>query len=256
MGNLLALVGLFFAAMAGGAINSLAGGGSLVSFPALVAFGVPALMANATNTAALWPGSIGGALGFLPEVSAQRRVLLTLLVPSLIGGLLGAFILVNTPAALFQKIVPFLILFATILFAARDVFTRLAKSGSDTEGEVSWANKVGGIIFLTAISTYGGYFGAGQSIMMLAALSVMGMRDIHRMNGIKTALAVSINGIAFIFLALKGYIIWDLAILMGVGAVIGGFVAARISKRIDQRILRLTVIAVGLLVSVYLFLRA
>jgi uncharacterized protein len=256
LNNYLSLTGLFIAAILGGALNAIAGGGSLISFPSLVAYGVLTVPANATNTAALWPGSLGSVFGFWYEVRQQRRLLLLLLIPSLIGGLLGAFVLVSTPEAVFRRVVPFLVLFATCLFAARDWFTRLSKPNpASGEEHINLMGGIWGILFQIAIATYGGYFGAGQSIMMMASLSIMGLRDIHRINGLKTALALSVNGIALIYFALKGIILWDLALIMGVGAVLGGYVAARLSKGVNQQLLRTFVIVVGLLVSAWLFLK-
>lgn len=256
MNNVFGVAGLFIAATIGGALNAIAGGGSLISFPSLVAFGVLTVPANATNTAALWPGSIGGVFGFWEEVIQQRRLVLLLLIPSLVGGLLGAFILVSTPEAVFRRVVPFLVLFATLLFAARDWFTRLSKRNPmGGEDHITLASGFGGILFQIAIATYGGYFGAGQSIMMMAALSIMGLHNIHRINGLKTALALSVNGIALLFFAFKGIIVWELALLMGAGAIVGGYAAARLSKQVDQRTLRGFVIVVGLLVSVWLFVK-
>jgi uncharacterized membrane protein YfcA len=256
MNNALSFVGLFIAAMLGGALNAIAGGGSLISFPSLIAYGVLTVPANATNTAALWPGSIGSVLGFWQEVSQQRRLLILLLVPSLVGGLLGAFILVSTPEAVFRRTVPFLVLFATLLFAARDWFTRFSKQNQPGADEhITLVGGVWGILFQIAIATYGGYFGAGQSIMMMASLSIMGLRDLHRINGLKTALAVFVNGIALFYFALKGIIIWNLVLIMGVGAIIGGYAAARVSKRVNQRLLRTFVVVVGFIVSIWLFLK-
>ncbi len=256
MNNFTGLIGLFLAAMMGGALNAIAGGGSLISFPSLVAFGVLTVPANATNTAALWPGSIGGVFGFWQEVTQQRRLLLLLLIPSLVGGLLGAFILVSTPEAVFKRVVPFLVAFATLLFAARDWFTRLSKRNPASGDEhITLASGIWGILFQIAIATYGGYFGAGQSIMMMAALSIMGLHNVHRINGLKTALALSVNGIALLYFAFRRIIIWDLALLMGAGAILGGYAAARLSKRVEQRTLRSFVIVVGLVVSVWLFLK-
>lgn len=253
---MLSLVGLFIAALLGGALNAIAGGGSLISFPSLVAYGVPTVPANATNTTALWPGSVGSVFAFWHEVRQQKSLVALLLVPSLVGGLLGAFVLVSTPEAIFRRIVPFLVFFATCLFAGRDLFARIGKHSPDgPEEHITLAGGVWGILFQTAIATYGGYFGAGQSIMMMASLSIMGLRDIHRINGLKTALAVSVNGIALIYFALRGIIVWHLALVMGVGAIFGGYVAARVSKRIDQNLLRNFVIAVGVIVSVWLFVK-
>ncbi len=258
MTDLVGLLGLFIAAMLGGGLNAVAGGGSLIAFPSLVAFNVPLIPANATNTVALWPGSIGGILGFWDEIKSERRLLVLLLIPSLIGGLLGAIILISTPPAVFKAVVPFLVLFATLLFAGRDWvnrFTRQRAGANPGEEHIGLVGGVWGTLFQLAIAMYGGFFGAGQSIMMMASFSIMGMQNIHRINGIKTALALSINGIAIVVFALKGVVRWDLGLLMGVGGLIGGYAAARISKRVDQRYLRLFVIAVGLFVSVWLFLK-
>jgi uncharacterized membrane protein YfcA len=254
MSELFGLAGLFIAALLAGAVNAIAGGGSLISFPSLVAYGVLQKLANTTNNAALVPGAIAGMFGFWDEVKQQRRLLLFLFLPSLTGGLLGAFLLARTPDVIFQRIVPFLILFATLLFAARDWFTRLAKANPNEE-HITFAGGVGGLLFQLVIATYGGYFGAGQSIMMMASLSIMGLRDIHRINGLKTAQAVVINSIAMIYFISQGLVIWNLAILMGIGAIIGGFSAARLSKRVDQKMLRWAVIVIGLIVSAVLFLR-
>jgi uncharacterized protein len=253
----LSLLGLFVAGMLGGALNAIAGGGSLFSFPSLVAYGVLTVPANATSTGALWPGSIGSVLGFWQEVRQQRRLVLLLLIPSLAGGLLGAFVLVSTPEAIFRSVVPFLVLFATLLFASRDWFNRVTgHRGSSGQDQVTLTGVIWGILLQLAIATYGGFFGAGQSIMMMASLSIMGLRDIHRINGLKTAMAVSINGIALVLFALKGIVLWDLALLMGSGAILGGYLAARISKRIRQEALRTFVIASGICVSAWLLARA
>ena len=249
------LILLFIAAIIAGGINSVAGGGTLISFPSLLAAGVPAILANATNTAALVPGSASSAYAYRDEIRSQRRLLLTLFVPSVIGGVLGAVALVITPPEIFNYIVPFLVLFATLLFAGRDLFNRLAKNDSKEEKPVSWAGNIWGVTFQILVAAYGGYFGAGIGILMLASLSIMGLRDIHRMNGVKTVLAVAINGVALIVFIIEQKVVWPLAILMAVGAVIGGYGGARLAKRVNQNVVRGIVIVVGLVVSVYLFSR-
>ena len=253
--ELLPLAGLFVAAFAAGALNAVAGGGSLISFPALVAAGQPAILANATNTAALWPGTLSSALAYRRDTLLHRELLGLLLLPSLLGGLAGALVLVSTPPELFDRIVPFLVLFATALFALRDPIARWAGAGGAGDERVSWGGKAWGFCFQLFVATYGGYFGAGIGILMLGSLSVMGLRDIHRMNGLKTVLGTLINVIAFIFFAVKGLVVWHLAALMAAGAIAGGWVSARTAKRVDQRVLRAFVIAVGLVVSAWLFLR-
>jgi hypothetical protein len=254
MENLLGSAVLFIAAAIAGAINSVAGGGSLISFPSLIGFGVPSIPANATNTAALWPGSLSSALAYSKDTKLYRDLLLPLVTPSIIGGLLGALALVVTPPELFDEIVPFLVLFATLLFAFRDQINRLLNLGGGEE-RVTSLGRVWGFLFQLFVATYGGYFGAGIGILMLGSLSVMGLRDIHRMNGLKTILGTFINFIAFIFFAIKGLVVWNLALLMVVGAIVGGYGGARLAKRVDQNYIRAFVIAVGLFVSTWLFFK-
>jgi uncharacterized membrane protein YfcA len=247
--------GLFLAGVVAGAVNSVAGGGSLISFPALIAAGHPAIFANATNTAAVWPGSLSSALAYRKDSLFHRDLLWALMLPSLVGGLLGALVLVRTPPALFDRIVPGLVLFATLIFAFRD---RLARwSGSHAEGHerVGPMGRVFGFLFQLFVATYGGYFGAGIGILMLGSLSIMGLRDIHRMNGLKTVLGTVINVVAFAFLATQGLILWRVAALMAVGTILGGWFGARWAQRVNQVRLRTFIVAVGLSVSAWLVLR-
>jgi len=256
MSDLIGLVGLFFAGIVAGAINSVAGGGTLISFPSLVAFGQPEIISNATNTAALWPGSLSSALSYRKDTSVQRSLVITLAIPSLIGGLLGAMILVVTPAAAFKRVVPFLILFATLVFALRELLTRRFGSISTGAECVTTVGRIWGFIFQLFVATYGGYFGAGIGILMLGSLSLIGLRDIHKINAIKTLLAAIINVTAFVFFALEGLVVWPLMILMATGSIIGGYGGARLAKRVKPRLLYLFVVAVGLLVSGWLFIRS
>ena len=249
------LAGLFIAGAIAGAINSVAGGGTLISFPALIAFGMPPVPANATNTAAVCPGALSSAYAYRHDMPRQRGLLVLLLLPSLLGGLLGAWILARTPNWLFAQIVPFLVLFATILFATRDRFAHrlgfVVPDGSKTTA----AGRLWGFLFQLFVAAYGGYFGAGIGILMLASLGVMGLRDIHTMNAIKTILSFLINGMALIYFAVKGLVIWPIAFLMAAGAVFGGYAGARLAKQVNQRHLRMFIVGVGLFVSVWLFFR-
>jgi len=251
----LGLLGLLVASVAAGVINSVAGGGTLISFPSLIAFGVPAIPANASNTAALWPGSLSSAVAYRRDTLFHRDLLLTLLLPSLVGGLLGAVVLVVTPPDIFDRVVPFLVLFATLLFALSDVVARWTGARPDGEERVTTFGRVWGFLFQLFVATYGGYFGAGIGILMLGSLSVMGLRDIHRMNGLKTVLGTLINVVAFVFFAVKGLVVWHLAAPMAAGAIVGGWIGARSAKRIDQRWLRAFITVVGLGVSAWLFVR-
>ncbi len=255
--TVLGSVGLFVAAFVAGAVNSVAGGGSLISFPALVAYGEPAILANATNTAALWPGSVASAVAYR-EQRLPRGLLPALLLPSVIGGLLGAYVLVETPPALFDEVVPFLVLFATILFAFRGRVARwssFSAPGLPAEEHVGLGGRIWGFLFQLLVATYGGYFGAGIGILMLASLSLIGLRDIHRMNALKTILGALINVIAFVFFAIKGLVVWPLAILMAAGAISGGYAGAVMAQRVDARWVGRVVIAIGIVVSAWLFLK-
>ena len=238
-----------------GAINSVAGGGTLISFPSLVAFGEPQIVSNATNTAALWPGSLSSAIGYRRDTPLQAGLLATLLIPSFIGGILGAWILVSTPPGIFNIVVPFLVLFATLLFAFRDHITRKFRRNNSNEEELSSGSRIWGFFFQLFVATYGGYFGAGIGILMLGSLSIMGLRDIHKMNAIKTSLAALINFTAFVLFAMKGLVAWDLALILCLGAVLGGYVGARSAKHVNPRILQAFVVAIGLIVSAWLLFK-
>ena len=181
-------IGLFAAGVFGGAVNSVAGGGTLISFPALLAFGIPSIPANATNTAALCPGAISSALAYREDLPGQRGLMITLLLPSLVGGLMGAVVLAITPERLFNHIVPFLVLFATVLFGARDFIARLVRIDPNPGGHVGPLARAWGFSFQLFVAAYGGYFGAGMGILMLASLGLMGLRDIHGMNAVKAIL--------------------------------------------------------------------
>jgi len=255
MSDPIGLAGLFLAGIIAGAINSVAGGGTLISFPSLVAFGEPEIISNATNTAAIWPGSLSSAFGYRKDTSVERGLLVALAIPSLAGGLLGAVILVITPAETFKHVAPFLVLFATIVLASRGIIARGLRSHPTGEERVTTLGRIWGALFQLFVATYGGYFGAGIGILMLGSFSIMGLRDIHKMNAIKTPLAAIINVTAFVFFALKGLVAWPLAILMAVGTIIGGYAGARSAKRVNPDLIQFCVVVFGLLVSGWLFLK-
>jgi uncharacterized protein len=243
------------AAVIAGMINSIAGGGTLVSFPALLWIGRDPIIANATNSVALWPGSLAGAIGFRHELLTVRRWLLLLTIPSLLGAILGAVLLLKTPSATFDRLVPLLILAATLLFAAQEVITRRLGTiaRAHEKPTVRWVVFVFTFQFLVGI--YGGYFGAAMGILMLAALGLIGLTDLHQMNGLKNVLAVCINGVAAMYFALAGAVAWKDGIIMAVGAIIGGYFGARMAKRFGRTFVRRTVVVIGLTMSVALFLR-
>jgi hypothetical protein len=256
MFDIVGLIGLFIAGVAAGAVNSVAGGGTLISFPSLVEFGQSETVSNATNTAALWPGSFSSAVGYRKDTPLQVGLVATLIIPSFVGGILGAVIFVITPPSVFKIVVPFLVLFATLLFGFRKIITSKITHGKNESREyVSTKARVWGFCFQLFVATYGGYFGAGIGILMLGSLSIMGLHDIHKMNAIKTTLTALINMTAFVFFALRGLVAWELAVVVGVGAIFGGYAGARSAKRIDPSLLQLLVVAIGLIVSAWLFVK-
>ena len=243
------IFGLTASAGAAGMINSVAGGGTLVTFPTLLAFGTSPVTANATSTLALVIGTSGGMFGNRQYIRPIVPWLRRLLPVSISGGLIGSAGLTHTSNALFGKLVPFLILFASLLFLAQGVFRRFASAPADG---TSAAKPVGvwwavGFQFLVAI--YGGYFGAGIGILMLATLGFIGMRDIYEMNTLKTILGSLINVIAALWFIAAGLIDWPRAAVMTVGAVVGYYVGSRFTQRISPARVRLLITLIGFLIS-------
>jgi hypothetical protein len=250
----LATIVIFFAGVAAGAINSIAGGGTLISFPALVWLGRDPIVANATNTVAMWPGSLAGAYGFRRELSTVRRWVLLLIVPSLLGGALGSWLLLRTPSSVFEKLVPFLILGATLLLAMQEVITRrLPPPTADRQPPTRWIVFV--LIFQLLVGIYGGYFGAGMGILMLAALGLIGLTDLHQMNGLKNILAVCINGIAAIYFVFAKAVAWNDVFVMMAGTILGGYLGARVARRLGRKFVRVAVVVIGLFMTIALLLK-
>ncbi|MET0626476.1 MAG: sulfite exporter TauE/SafE family protein [Pyrinomonadaceae bacterium] len=243
------------AAFAAGLINSIAGGGTLVSFPALLWVGRDPVLANATSTVALWPASLAGVYGFRRELKGGARTFLLFGAPSLLGGVLGAALLLRTPSETFERLVPFLILFATLLLAAQEPISRRLRGDDDKPHEPTRAWWAGAIVFQFSVGVYGGYFGAGIGILMLAALGLLGFTDIHRMNALKNLLAICINGVAAVYFIFSGAVIWSDVLVMTFAALAGGYSGARLAYRLGRRFVRVVVIAIGLVMSVSLFFK-
>jgi uncharacterized membrane protein YfcA len=239
---------LFAAAFAAGMINSVAGGGTLLTFPALISAGLDPKMANATSTVALWPGLLGGLWGFRRELAESRPLLLRLGLTSVAGGAVGAWLLVATPAPTFARLVPFLILFATVLFMAQEPVTRLLRLSATPEAaRGGWWT--GAILFQFCASIYGGYFGAGNGILMLAAMGLLGITDIHRANGLKNYLGLCLNSIAVLGFAAAGLVAWPVAGLMAVGAIAGGYYGASAARRLGRNVIRRVVVLIGFIIG-------
>lgn len=244
---------LLTAAILAGALNSVAGGGSFVSFPALVFTGVPPITANATSTVALWPGSAASVGAYRKELPREKWVLVPLVVASLVGGVLGAVLLLRTPQATFMRLIPYLFLGATLLFAFGRRLATLGR-GLRATGHPTRRAALGGTLIQLAIAVYGGFFGGGIGILMLALLALMGMDNIHGMNAIKTILATCINGVAVTTFVIAGAVLWPQALLMVVGAILGGYGGAHYAQKVPPQMVRRFVIVVGSFMSVYFFL--
>jgi uncharacterized membrane protein YfcA len=258
----------FIAAFLAGAINSVAGGGSMISFPVLIALGVPPITANATNTVGIWPGALGSIWGFRPELRRIPKVYLLLLIPALMGAALGAFLLRLTSASLFERVVPWLLLFATLLFIVQaPIRERLARFGGTNEqngehNEGRNESRSGGrngiritlvIALQIGVSVYGGYFGAGMSILMLSILGIMGMTDMLEMTAMTSMLSLAINGVAGVIFIFCGLISWPYALVMAGGAILGGYGAVGVARKVGKNWIKRFVILVGLTLAVAMF---
>lgn len=242
-----------FAAMAAGAVNALAGGGTLITFPMLTFLGVPAVGANVTNTVALCPGYFGGTLAQWNDLRGQKDRLWFIVPASIVGGVMGGILLLQTGERLFRELVPYLILLASALLAIQDPvrawLTRRMKEGQR-----------GGLEKLTWLpvglaSIYGGYFGAGLSVIVLSALGLTLEDNLTRLNALKQAVAFTVNVAAAIFFLFSGQVVWSAAVVMAVGALIGGVLGGRLAGRIKPATLRWTVVTIGVIIAVIYFVR-
>jgi len=245
---------LFVAGILGGALNAVAGGGSFVAFPALLLVGVPPIPANATNTLALWTGVTASGGAYRNRLDVPRRVLMPLLITSFVGGIIGAFLLLKTPAHTFLRVLPWLMLGATLLFVFGN---RLARGHPSSVGhDATTAAILGASIFELVVAVYGGYFGGGVGIVNLAMLAAVGMTDIHAMNALKSILGMAINGIAVLVFIVKDAIYWPQGIVMIVGALVGGYLGAHYAQKLPQAWVRNFVILVGAGMTVCFFVKA
>jgi uncharacterized protein len=243
---------LFFAALLGGALNAVAGGGSFIAFPTLLFTGVPAVPANATNTVALWTGLTFSGGAFRHHLKVQRRVLWSLVGVSLAGGVFGALLLLRTPGQTFLKILPWLMLFAVLLFIFGPRLTRNVRVVQAPTGKAI----VAASFFQFLVAIYGGYFGGGMGFVILAMLTAFGMADIHEMNAFKIVLSSATNGIAVVIFIVRHAVYWPQALVMIIGAALGGYFGAHYSLRLPRMWVRWFVIAVGVGMTIYFFVRA
>jgi uncharacterized membrane protein YfcA len=246
---------LFAAATAAGIMNSVAGGGSFIAFPALIFTGVPPIPANATNTVALWPGSVASVASYWKRLPRSARIMAPLITISVMGGVLGALLLLRTPEITFLHLVPYLFGIATLLFAFGKRMTRGLRGVIKRSGPPAWPIIVCLTLVQLFISIYGGFFGGGIGILMLAMLEMLHLDDIHTMNGLKALLGSAINGAAVVTFILAKQIEWPQALLMIVGAIAGGYGGAHFAQKIDPRWTRAAVIAMGTGMTIYFLWR-
>lgn len=228
-------------------MNSVAGGGSFLSFPSLVFAGVAPISANATNNAAMWVGTIGSARGYREEIATHRRLLLPVIAVSVAGSLIGACLLLVTPQALFERLIPWLLLFATVVFA---LSPRLSRGAPARPRHAPWQ-----IAVQFCVAIYGGYFGAGMGILMLAVLAFSGLPSFNAQNAIKNVLAVAINGVALIPFVVARIVDWRFALPMAAIALAGGYLGARFFRRVPQPLARGVVVAIGVVMTIVFFVK-
>ena len=252
---------LFGAAVIAGALNSVAGGGGFIAFPALVFTGMPPINANATNTAALWPGTVASTGAYRRALDREaRRVLVPLIATGLLGGLVGAIVLLKTPPRTFMHLVPWMLLGATLLFAFSGRITewirrRTRNMENAAGGRPGKVAMFGAALFQLFVALYIGYFGAGAGILMMALFALMGVKSIHTLNGLKTLLASICNGMALVIFIAARAIWWPQALLMIAGAVAGGYGGAYYAQKMRPERVRVLVILIGLGMSAYFFVR-
>lgn len=249
------IVLLFCAAVLGGAVNSVAGGGGFIAFPALLFTGMPSINANATNTVALWPGTLASTGAYRKALNrGLLKRILPLIIITFLGSTAGSFLLLHTKVSTFDKMVPWLLLGATVLFSFGGKITRWITQ-HHTEGGPSLRRVLGVTLLQACVAVYIGYFGAGVGIVMLALLAIMGMENIHSMNGLKTLLATCGNAVAVVIFIFARAVFWRQALLMVVGAALGGYAGAWYAQKLNPKKVRYIVIGIGYSMTTYFFWR-
>ena len=258
----LRLVAIVVVAAVGSMVNSIAGGGTLLTFPSLIALGISPIVANATSTVALWPGALGSMYGYRRRLVGAGRWAAVFAVPSLIGGAGGALLLLSTPPRHFDVIVPWLVLGATAIFALQGPVARRLRRTAEAGSRAAAAGTAQGVrgprftastlLWQFLVGIYGGYFGAGIGILMLAVLGIMGFSDIHQMNGLKNWGGLCINFMPALLFAVSGIVDWAVALAMAVGATAGGYVASRAAQRVPQAVVRRAVVVIGVVSGLWL----
>lgn len=242
-----------------GVMNSVAGGGTLLTFPALVGLGISPIVANATSTVALWPASVSSMYGYRHELEGALPWAGAFALPSLLGGAAGALLLLHTSPERFSALVPWLVLGATALFVVQEPVMRAIRRGqaavaasdsrplaTDDAAMTELLPALPFLLYQFLVAIYGGYFGAGAGILMLAALGFMGLSNIHRMNGLKNWGGLCMNAIAALLFAFSRLVDWPVALSMAAGAMVGGYAGSRVAQRVGQRAVRYAIVVIGL----------
>ena len=249
---------LFFAALIAGTLNSIAGGGSFVSFPALMFTGVPGVAANATNTVALWPGLAATVFTYIKRLHVPARLLVPLVFTSVIGGVAGAVLLIKTPQRTFEHLIPWLLFGGTLLFMyGPRIRSLVAKTDAAPDlGGTSWLAVGAASLLQLLVGAYGGYFGGGIGFVMMGMMAALGMSEIHNMNALRILLAATINVVAVATFIIAGAVLWPQCLVMLIGSVAGGWSGGHYAQKADPNKLRYAVILVGLAMSAYFFAAA
>jgi uncharacterized membrane protein YfcA len=245
------IIALGGASLLAGAVNAVAGGGTLFSFPAAIALGLPPIVANASNAVAMTPGSLASAWGYRRELRQDKAVVRLLLPPAVLGGLCGALLLLSTPQRVFDRAVPMLVLFGTIMLLVQN----LRQQAKDVPVDAPWTlptRSATSLVLQFLVGIYGGYFGAGMGIMTLALLSMLNGRNIHRMNGVKIVLGACVNGFASVGFAVANAVDWRATAIMAVGISLGGWGGAALARTVDGRKVRWATVVVGTVITLLL----
>lgn len=248
---------LLFAGLIAGTLNAIAGGGSFISFPMMLFAGVPPVQANATNTVGLWPGLAASGAAYLKLLKVPSRLLVPVIATSAAGGLGGALLLLFTPQHVFNYLIPWLMLFATLLFSFGPRLRAMAGKAAVIEdlGQLSWHSIAGFSFANLMVGIYGGYFGAGIGFMILAFMAAIGMHDVHTMNALRTVTAAIINAAAVVTFILAGAVYWPQCIALIVGSLTGGWFGAKFTQKADPAKMRKLVIGLGVVMTAAFFLK-
>jgi len=255
------LVWLVAAAFLAGVLNAVAGGGSFLSFPALLGMGIPPVQANATNTVAIWPGQLTSIAAYRDDVRKNPGLAWLMGLAGLIGGTVGAVVLLNTPQRTFMRLVPWLLLVAALIFAVSGPVSRrlerlkASRRQHPADAQTRKPHHLPLFLSTIAIAFYIGYFGAGAGFLIITLLSLFGYEDLHAINALKVVANTLANGIAFIIFIAEGQVVWRFCLAAMAAAAIGGYASASLAKRVPQPLLRALVVAIGLSMAMYFFMR-